>query len=128
MVEYGITVPMTAKQLQALKVIANEAQDGEPLDLDTVIARLPYKTTKQSFQFVVRSLIRRELIEKLDRTKLRKKSRRMLQITPLGLCRLNSEFRRAEEAADPKTCLTDEIEKTDRLLAQIEEDLKNLDL
>jgi hypothetical protein len=118
---YANNTPMTAKQLEALRVIANVDNGGEAQDLDSIISLLRYKTTKQSFQFTIRSLIKRELITKLDRECVRGKSRRLLAITPLGMNKLYSEDKLAEKPADPKTCQVDEVAKTDRLLAEIED-------
>lgn len=123
MIDYGINVPITSKQLEAMRVIANIDEGGKPLDLDTVLSRLKYKTTKQAFQFTIRSLINRELIVKLECKTIRGKHRRSFMITPLGLNKLHSEFRRAEAPADPKTCQSDEVEKTNLLIAQIEKEL-----
>lgn len=122
-VEYAMNVPLSAKQMEALRVIANEDDGGKPLDIDTIVSRLSYKTTKQSFQFTIRSLINRELISKMKCTTVRGKSRRLLKITSLGLFRLHSEFGRADKPADAKTCMIDEIEKTNRLLDEIYDDL-----
>ena len=55
--DYGTNYPIQPKQFQALVTIANT--DGEPMTLDEVLAKLPYETTKQSFQFTLRSLIKR---------------------------------------------------------------------
>ena len=117
---YGMNTPMTGKQLEALKVISNEENEHEPLDLDQVIARLSFKTTKQAFQFVVRSLLKRELIEKLDCEVVRSRKRRFLKITPLGLNRLKNEPKRADAVIDTKTAAIAEKEKTDRLIEEIE--------
>lgn len=122
-----MNVPMTRKQLEVIRVIANFDEGGKPLDLDTVISRLPYETTKMAFQFVLRGLIKRELVEKLERQSARGKSRRFLTVTPLGLHRLESEFKRTHKPADRKTCEIDEIRETDKLLAQIEKDF-NLEI
>ena len=118
-IEYGMNLPLSNKQIEALRVIANEENGNEPQDLDTVLSRLTYKTTKPSFQFTVRSLIKRGLIEKRSCETLRKKSRRFLAVTELGRHKLSAETYRASKPADPKTCGFDEVEKTDRLIAEI---------
>lgn len=43
----------------------------------------------------------------------------MLRITVMGLHKLSSEKFIAMKAADSKTCLIDEIERTDKLIAKI---------
>nr|DAS20072.1 MAG TPA: Transcriptional regulator, MarR/EmrR family, emrR, transcriptional regulator, DNA-binding [Caudoviricetes sp.] len=118
--DYGTNYPIQPKQFQALVTIANT--DGEPMTLDEVLAKLPYETTKQSFQFTLRSLIKRGLVEKLNRSVVNKKSRRVLRITPLGFHKIKTELLRSTKAVDAKTCLVDEIEKTDLLLAKIEKE------
>lgn len=123
---YGMYFPITGKQLEALRVIANEEHGGRAQDLDQIISRLSYKTTKQNFQFVVRSLIKRELIEKLECKTARGKKRRFLKITPLGLNRLENEPKRADGIPDPKTSSVGERERTDRLIQDIEAQFEEL--
>lgn len=116
---YGTNYPLTWKMVEALKVISNEENDHAPQTLDEVLSKLPYKVTKQAFQFTLRALIKRGLVRKLKRVKRDKKSRRMLQITPIGCHKLVTESWAAELAADAKTCEVDEVEKTNRLLRRI---------
>ena len=119
---YGMNTPMTGKQLETLRIIANEENGGKPLDLDEIMSKLSFKTTKQNFQFVIRALIKRELIEKLECETIRHKKRRILKITPLGLNRLRNEPKRTMMAIDTKSAAIAEREKTDRLIEEIEKD------
>lgn len=123
---YAMCTPMTGKQLEVLRVIANKENGGRAQDIDRIISRLSYKTTKQSFQFVIRALIKRELIEKLDCKTARGKKRRFLKITSLGLNKLENEPKRAEDIPDPKTTGVGERERTDRLIQELEEQFKGL--
>ena len=59
-------------------------EDGTFVDLDEVLDRVPYETTKQSIQFSIRALVKKELIEKQEREKRRGRSRVVLGPTELG--------------------------------------------
>lgn len=115
--DYAQNYPLLEKQYSALCVIA----ENSPISLDDVLLRLPYETTKQSFQFTLRALIQRGLVEKLPRQNIGGKSRRMLQITPIGLHKISTEQWITQKAADKKTCQFDEVAKTDRMIKEIEE-------
>lgn len=54
----------TKKQLQIMKVIVKGNDDGSFVDMDQLLQRIPYETTKQSMQFSIRKLIQRKLITK----------------------------------------------------------------
>lgn len=123
-VTYAMHFPLTDKQIDALTVIANKDEGGKPLSLDEVIKRLSYSVTKQSFQFTLRSLIKRELVEKCDCEIVDRKRRRLLRITPLGLNRLHNELRRTEPAVNPLSVLVSEEQKTDELIEQIMQEYK----
>lgn len=120
MIDYANNYPLVQKQFDALKVIANEKNGCAPMSLDDVIASLSYETTKASFQFTLRSLIKRGLVEKLPRQNIGGKSRRLLQVTPLGLHKIKTEYMRDVKSADYRTCMIDEIAKTDRMIAELE--------
>jgi len=76
---------LTAKQIELLRVIAAGNGPGEPCDLDEILERVRYETTKASLQFSIRALIQRGLIEKKDVEKRRGRQRRPIAITTLGL-------------------------------------------
>lgn len=120
-ISYAEFLPLFEKQKQALEVIANKKGCFAPQTLDHIIESLPYKVTKQAFQFTLRSLIKRGLARKLDRQCVDGKSRRFIQITMLGLHKLESSRFDYEKAADKKVCMVDEIAVTDRLLKEISE-------
>lgn len=122
MIEYAYNYPLYPKQIEALRVIANEENGNAPQDLDAILENLTYKVTKQSFQFTLRSLIKRGLVEKVGRKVINGKSRRMLKITELGRHKLavESTVFASSKAADPKVCMMDEVEKTNKLIAEIE--------
>ncbi len=123
-VEYASNYPLYPKQVEALRVIANEANGNAPQSLDAIISNMTYTVTKQSFQFTLRSLIKRGLVEKVGRQTSYGKSRRMIKITELGRHKLALEDTRfvTSKPADPKTCEMDEVEKTDKLMKQIEDE------
>jgi len=94
----------TTKQLQILQVIAtgdgmDEKGEFLPVDMDELIALVPYKTSKQSMQFSVRALIRRGLITKSDRVQRRGRSRVTFTLTESG----QTVFKKPEPAmvSDP---------------------------
>ncbi|WP_227012133.1 winged helix DNA-binding protein [Duganella sp. FT27W] len=70
---------LTTKQIELIRVI-NEA----PCDLDEILERVRYSTTKQSLQFSIRALIGHGLIEKKGQEKRRGRMRQVIQITTLG--------------------------------------------
>lgn len=82
---------LTTKQIHLLTVIRDGNPDGRRADLDQILIRLPYETTKQSLQFSIRALIRKGLIQKEDAEKRRGKRRRVIGLTDLGKLLLNSE-------------------------------------
>lgn len=76
---------LTTKQKEILTLIVNRNSDGTPIDLDELLTRLPYHTTKQSMQFSVRALVGKGYIEKCPTEIRRGRMRRLFQATPLGL-------------------------------------------
>lgn len=75
---------LTVKQIELMRVIGAGNPDGSPADLDQVLERLSYETTKASLQFSIRALIKHGLIEKGAREKRRGRQRVLLLITPAG--------------------------------------------
>lgn len=60
---------MTNKQIQVMKVIlkgngADESGNFIPVDIDQLLERIPYETTKASMQFTIRYLIKKGCITK----------------------------------------------------------------
>jgi hypothetical protein len=119
--DYGNNLSLTEKAIEALRVISNAENNGMPIDLDTVLSRLAFHPTKQAFQFTLRALIKRGLVEKVGTAVIRGKRRRLLKITMLGLHKMHSDSIRNISYADKKTCNEDETLKTDLLLKEIED-------
>ena len=59
---------MTTKQIQVMKVILKGNTDGagawSPVDLDELLERIPYSTSKASMQFTIRYLVKKGCITK----------------------------------------------------------------
>jgi DNA-binding MarR family transcriptional regulator len=77
---------LTNKQIEILKVlVAGDGNDVEgrliPADLDELLDRLGYRTTKASMQFSIRALIKRGLIFKAGMEKRRGRQRVLLSPT-----------------------------------------------
>jgi hypothetical protein len=71
---------LTSRQMIIMELVLRgngKDPDGRfiPIDLDQLLERLPYETTKQSMQFSVRALIGRGMLEKGARQNRRGRSR-----------------------------------------------------
>lgn len=75
---------LTEKQLHIMSVIMKGNDDGSFVDLDQILERIPYETTKQSIQFSIRALIERQLINKKPHEKRRGRRRVVLGPTELA--------------------------------------------
>jgi DNA-binding MarR family transcriptional regulator len=80
---------LTNKQIQIMQVIVKgEGLDAEkkfiPVDLDQLLERLPYKTTKASIQFSIRALVAHDLIHKAGQEVRRGRQRVLLSPTERG--------------------------------------------
>lgn len=78
---------LTAKQCELLRVIgAGSDGAGDPVhcDLDQILERVRYCTTKESLQFSIRALIKHALIDKRGVEKRRGRQRVLIGITALG--------------------------------------------
>jgi hypothetical protein len=75
---------LTSKQISQMRVICAGNSDGTDVDLDQILEKLPYQTTKQSFQFSLRALIAKGLVEEAGREVRRGRSRRVISPTGLG--------------------------------------------
>lgn len=75
---------LTIKQIALLKVIHSGNADGSNVDLDEILERLDYDTTKQSLQFSLRALIARGLLTKAGTEKRRNRVRVTFELTSLG--------------------------------------------
>lgn len=75
---------LTSKQLSIMNVIVRGNEDGSVVDLDQILERLEYRTTKESLQFSLRALIAHGLIQKAGREKRRGRSRTLIRATEMG--------------------------------------------
>lgn len=80
---------LTTKQSQIVAVVYQKNTDGTLIDLDQLLDRLPYETTKQSIHFSLRPLIERGFLKKAGHEKRRNRSRLLLDLGEVGaaLCR-----------------------------------------
>jgi predicted transcriptional regulator len=76
---------LTAKQGELLRVIAAGNGENDPADLDEILERVRYETTKQSLQFSIRAMIKHGLIAKRGVEKRRGRMRQVLFATELGI-------------------------------------------
>lgn len=76
---------LTIKQIQILKTIYQHWDDHrQEVDVDQLLESLPYKTSKQSMQFSIRSLIKKGLILKCECEVRRGRLRRVIKVTSFG--------------------------------------------
>lgn len=76
---------LTTKQIQIMNVITRGNEDGSFVDVDQLVERVGYETTKQSMQFSIRALVNKSLIMKQQQRQLRRgRSRIVLSATSLG--------------------------------------------
>ncbi|MET2951326.1 hypothetical protein ABXV18_24900 [Vibrio owensii] len=80
---------LTRKQREILQIIVNGNVNDEErycdVDLDQVLERISYKTSKESLQFSIRSLIKKDMVEKGGTECRRGKSRQTYKPTELSL-------------------------------------------
>lgn len=75
---------LTSKQQSIMKQIIAGNDDDTAIDIDQLLERLDYKTTKESLQFSLRALIGHGLIRKAERELRRDRVRQTLVPTGLG--------------------------------------------
>jgi hypothetical protein len=68
---------LTGKQISIMKVVTDGNENGSDVDMDQVLSRVDYKTTKESMQFSIRALRLRGLLQKSG-TENRRNRRRVL--------------------------------------------------
>ena len=83
-------VKLTKKQRQIMEVIIKGNRCDEPanfswVDMDQLLERLPYDTTKDSMHFSIRALVKRGLVEKGPTELRRGRKRRTFVPTSLAL-------------------------------------------
>lgn len=79
------------KHLSVIKILCQGNEDGTLVDLDQLLERLPYKVTKESFHFTLRTLAKHGWAHKGERENRRGRNRRTIELTPLGRCYYESE-------------------------------------
>lgn len=79
------------KHLGVIKVLSKGNEDGTLVDLDQLLERLPYKVTKESFHFTLRTMAKHGWANKCGRESRRGRNRVTIELTPLGrhLCEGN---------------------------------------
>lgn len=75
---------LTKKQKNIMDVVIAGNTDGSNVDLDQILERLPYETTKASLQFSLRALILQGLLKKEDPEKRRDRRRAVIAATEMG--------------------------------------------
>ena len=89
---------LTAKQRQILTVLIDANRDDGGnfeswCDIDQLLDRLPYDTSKQSMQFSIRALINKKLVVKGDTELARGRKRRQLIPTNLAVSLIKPAFK-----------------------------------
>ena len=69
------TVALTQKQIAVMTVVCEGNEGGSFVDLDQIIERLPYKTSKPALTLSLKILVKRGLVI-LKPTEYRRKARR----------------------------------------------------
>lgn len=84
---------LTHKQIELMRVIVAGNGDNDPADLDEILVRVRYATTKQSLQFSIRALIAHGLIEKRGIQKRRGRQRQVIAATRIGQAVMGPQWR-----------------------------------
>jgi DNA-binding MarR family transcriptional regulator len=109
---------LTHKQILLMTVIAKGNGVEGPCDLDEILDRVPYETSKQSLQFSIRALIRRGLIYKRGIEKRRGRQRVVIDATAAGRALIG--IARVEK---PHYVVALEDDELDQVVSDIPEDL-----
>lgn len=83
---------LTTKQAALLQVILAGDKSGDHCDIDQILERLPYQTTKQSLQFSLRAMVDKGCIEKAGRVVRRQRQRETYKATMTGVAMFNPGF------------------------------------
>ena len=83
---------LTLKQMEALNFIVRGNPDGSFVDLDQMLERVSYRPTKAAFQFTIRTLIERGLIEKKG-PEYRRAAKRIIYAPTMAGYEENRSFR-----------------------------------
>lgn len=76
---------LTTKQKALMEVIIAGNDDGSNVDIDQILERLPYETSKESLQFSLRALVTKNCIEKMPNETRRTRSRVIYGATGAGV-------------------------------------------
>src|SRR5260370_967584 len=90
---------LTDKQIEIMKVVS--AAMPVAADLDQILERLSYRTSKASLQFSIRALERHDLITRAESDNRRGRVRRLIVPTPTGLAVVNGTGRPAPGPGAP---------------------------
>jgi predicted transcriptional regulator len=88
---------LTDHQRDVLEVIFRGNTDGTFVDMDQILERVERRTTKQSMQFTLRSLIAKNLIMKHRRERRRLRSRIVYSPTAESYSTLRAELDKTAE-------------------------------
>ena len=75
---------LTTKQRSLMEVIVAGNDDGTNVDIDQILERLPYETTKESLQFSLRALVNKGCIQKMPTETRRGRARVVYAATAYG--------------------------------------------
>jgi predicted transcriptional regulator len=79
------TLRFTSKQIDVLEKILKGADNGDFLDTNQLMEKISYTPTKRAFQFTLRYLIQRGLIEKAGLRERDGRKRMTYTLTPQAL-------------------------------------------
>lgn len=107
---------LTRKQFTILNIIVEGNPEGadddyKKVDLDEIIERIPYETSKAAIQFSIRSMIENGFIFKSGRQNRRGRNRVLFSATPIGNYRINPQGSNPEEEVffDSEDSILDEL-------------------
>lgn len=76
---------LTEKQIQIMSTVIRANTDGSFLDMDQLVEKVPYNTTKESMQFSLRALIKKEMLDLKPREVRRGRLRKVIAPTVTGM-------------------------------------------
>lgn len=105
---------LTRKQFAILNIIVEgnaeaSTEIGKRVDLDEIIERIPYETSKAAIQFSIRSMIENGFIFKNDAENRRGRKRVLFSATDIGRYRINPDGVNPEENFITEASILDEF-------------------
>lgn len=93
---------LTRKQVHILEILMKGDDDGGLLDMDTLLEKIAYETSKQSMQFSMRILMNKGLVERhYELRRSRKRAVYSLSVTAIRMFDASTgEFDIIEEGLD----------------------------